>query len=133
MDKRCSAARWWASLPFRVGLAVAGLALSYGLASAQTGAYSDCSGSVGATAAAITFPGSGATGNRAPTQFVFIVNPSATATLWVNAVGGTAVAAAAGSIPLLAQGNSVVLSAPAPSNISIIATAGSTPYTCWYK
>lgn len=128
------ARRWWASLPFRVSLTALALACAYGLALAMPGQPSDCSGTVGVTAAPVVFPKAGAKGPPLPSQWVFIVNPSATATLWISiAPGGTAAANAAGSFPLLGAGNSVTLSDPAPVGISIIATAGSTPYTCAFQ
>lgn len=83
----------------------------------------DCSGTVGATAANITF-------RAAPQNYVFIANPSAGASLWVS-LNGTAAANASGSFPLLATGNSVTL--PPLPTVSIIASAGATPYTCAFR
>ena len=48
-------------------------------AHAQAGQPSDCSGTATSTAAAITYPTSGATGPTSPSQFVTVANPSATA------------------------------------------------------
>lgn len=83
----------------------------------------DCSGTVGATAANIAF-------RAAPQSYVFITNPSASASLWIS-LNGTAAANASGSFPLLATGNGVTL--PPMPTVSIIASAGSTPYTCSFR
>lgn len=86
-----------------------------------------CSGTVGGTAANITF-------TFQPTQYVMICNPSASATLWVSAVGAAA-ANASGSIglPTAASAATACLTLPPMPTISIIASAGSTPYTCMFR
>lgn len=84
---------------------------------------SNCSGTAGVAAANITF-------GQQPKQYVTVVNPSAAATLWLSTTG-TAAANAAGSFPLVGTGNSATL--PPLATVSIIASAGSTPYTCFYR
>lgn len=101
----------------------------------QAGQPSDCSGTVGATAALVTYPKSGGTGPTSPQQFVTIANPHASAVLWINAVGGTAAANTAGSFAIVPNG-SASFSRPSyspPSRISIIASGADTPYTCLYN
>lgn len=105
---------------------------------AQTGAPSQCGpASVGTAAAAIVFPASGAHGKLAPTKYLFISNPNASGTLWVNAQpGGTAAANTAGSIPLAALGGWVEWSQPQeapPVTVSIIGSASSMAVTCNYQ
>jgi hypothetical protein len=98
------------------------------IAAPVTAAPSSCSGTVGTTAAAINLP-------AAPYTYISIANPSASATLWVNAVGGTAVANASGSFAI-GPGGLVwwaLPDMPPPMAISIIATGASTPYTCAYN
>lgn len=109
---------------------LAGLLLPalHAIAHAQAGQPIDCSGTVGTSAAAISFKTT-----NLPHKWVFIVNPSATAALWLNINGGTAAANASGSFPLIGTGNSVTLSDPAVLTISIIASADATPYTCSYQ
>lgn len=108
--------------------------------SAQSGAPSDCSGTVGTSSAAIVFPSSGNTGPTQPHYYLIINNPSTTATLAINFNGAAAVVNAAGSITLNATGianNTIIFSAamglPPPAQVSIIASAASTPYTCKYQ
>lgn len=99
------------------------LAALAGAASAQN-QPSNCSGTAdNVTAANITF-------GHQPTQYILVSNPSAAATLWLS-TSGAAAANASGSFPLVGTGNSVTL--PAMSRVSIIASAGATPYTCFYR
>lgn len=102
----------------------------------QAGQPNDCSGTVGTDAALVVYPKSGTTGPTAPQQFVTIANPHASAVLWVNATQtGTAAANTAGSFALVPNGSATFArpSYPPPTRISIIASAGSTPYTCLYQ
>jgi hypothetical protein len=88
----------------------------------------NCSGTVGATAAAVTF-------GHPPGSYVFICNPSATASLWLSTTG-TAAANASGSFslgPTVATATSACVTLTPMPTISIIASAGSTPYTCFYR
>lgn len=106
------------------------------VALAQTGQASNCSGTATGTAALVTFPKSGTTGNAVPTRYVTIVNASASDTLWLNWLpGGTAAANTAGSIPLTSTGSSITWTAPypVPGRISIITSGTSTPYSCYYQ
>lgn len=105
---------------------------------AAPGAPSNCSGTVGTQAAAVSFPASGNHGPAAPITYLAIVNPAAPGTtpvLYVNPFGATAVANAAGTIPIY-PGGSVLWNyplTPPPGNLSIIASASSTAYTCAYQ
>lgn len=107
---------------------------------AQSGAPSDCSGTVGTSSQAIVFPSSGNTGPTQPHYYLIINNPSTTATLAINFNGAAAVVNAAGSITLNATGvanNTIIFSAamglPVPAQVSIIASAATTPFTCKYQ
>lgn len=104
---------------------------------AQTGQPNQCGPvSVDASATAVTFPASGQTGPRKPLQYVTIGNPSASATLWVNAMpGGTAAANTAGSFQI-GSGQALTWAQPSyppPGSISVIASGSSTPMTCAYQ
>lgn len=108
--------------------------------SAQSGAPSDCSGTAGLTSSAIVFPSSGNTGPALPHYYIIINNPSTTATLAINFNGAAAVLNAAGSITLNATGvanDTIIFSAsmgmPPPAQVSIIASAATTPFTCKYQ
>lgn len=105
-------------------------------ASAQTGAPSDCSGTVGTVSTAITFPSSGNTGPTVPRSYLMIQNVAGTNKLAVN-TGAAAVIDTNGSISLDSAGSSVLWSAAQgtlpPANVNIIASASSTPYTCKYQ
>ena len=111
------------------------------LAWAQASAPSACGpASVGTGAAAMTFPASGATGPRAPTQYLQVANPSPTNYLCVNAQpGGTAAVSgsgcAAGSIYVapLAMLTWWQPAYPPPAAVSVVASGASTPMTCNYK
>jgi hypothetical protein len=81
---------------------------------------------IGTSAAPIVFRA-----NAPPTQYVHIVNPNASGSLWINAAGGTAAVAASGSEPMLAQGNSVTL--PPIMGISIIGSTSNLAVTCFYN
>ena len=83
----------------------------------------ECSSTVGGTAANITF-------GHAPTQYIVISNPNASATLWVSTTT-TAAVNGQGSVGLTAAGATLTLTAM--PTVSIIASTGSTPYTCFYR
>lgn len=97
-----------------------------GQAQAAPGTLSSCSGTVAGTSAAITFT------NR-PQAYVQVHNPNAANVLWVNPVGGAAAANTAGSASLNPGGYLWFDGPVQPGAINIIAPAGSSPYTCWYR
>jgi hypothetical protein len=118
---------WRWTRPLVLAAAVAALSIAVATSAFAQNQPRDCSGTIGGTAANITFA-------FQPTQYVMICNPSASATLWVSAVG-TAAANASGSIGLptaASAATSCLTLAPIPT-ISIIASAGSTPYTCMFR
>lgn len=101
------------------------------------GAPSTCSGTVGTASAAIKFPSSG-NGPSQPITYLMIANPAAPGTtpvLYVNPFGATAVANAAGVIPIYPGGAALwnYPLTPPPGNVTIIASASSTAYTCAYQ
>jgi len=111
-------------------------------AHAQAQQPSNCSGTASSTAGPIIFPTSGETGPTAPTTYVTIANPSGTATLWLNvAKSGTAIANTAGSFALSPVGGvglngiswSRQLGYSPPLTISILSSAATSPFTCWYN
>lgn len=126
-------ARWWASLSFRVILAILGLALAYGLASAAPAQLSDCSQTVGTTSAAVVFPASGATGPPNPTTYLEICDAHATNKLGVNATGGTAALGAKGTVPLNSGGCMWWDQATIPVSVSVIGAGANTTTACFYK
>jgi hypothetical protein len=89
----------------------------------------NCSGTAGTSAANISFA-------KTPQLYLSISNPSSSATLWVNVVGGTAAANGSGSFPIGPLGGPVWWNQPGmppPAAVSIVASAISTPYTCAYQ
>ena len=127
--------RWWASLPFRVGLAALGLVLACGLALAQQNRPMNCSQTVGASAEAVPFPASGAVGPSAPKNYLMICNAHASNTLGVNAVGGTAAIGSAGTLTLNPGGCRwwTLGDGEMPAAVSVIGSAGSTTTACDYR
>lgn len=107
-----------------MGYSAVALLLSWGIAKAQLTSPLTCSGSVGLTAAAVTF-------TQTPQQYVTIFNASSSGKFWINPVGGTAAANTAGSFSLEGEGNYVTL--PAVAAVSIISTVAAQPYTCFYQ
>lgn len=105
---------------------------------AQTGAPSDCSGTVGTTSTAISFPSSGNHGPPGPTSYLLITNPNAVggAKLAVNPTGA-AVIDGSGSLPMDTNGAGWLWSAAQgtfpPSSLNIIASTSSTAYSCKYQ
>lgn len=118
----------------RFGSLFVGLALGVSLtvAFAAPGAPSSCGGTASnASASTITF-------GHTPQQYVSIFNPQASGgnDLWINALpNGTAAANTAGSMQI--QPGWLLSwwypAYPPPITISIIASTGSTPYTCYYQ
>lgn len=119
----------------RLILATLSLALSYGLALAAAGQPSNCSQTVGATAAPVVFPAAGSTGNPSPQTHLEICNAHATNTLGVNWSGGTAAIGATGTLTLSPGGCiSWGQSSPViPQTVSVIGSAGSTTTACGYN
>ena len=101
---------------------------------AQSGAPTNCSGTVSAASAAIVFPSTG-TGPARPTLYLSISNPGTAANLCVNP-NAAAVIGGAGCIPI-APGSIIWWSAaqgmPPPATMNIIADTASTNYTCKYQ
>ena len=65
-------------------------------------------------------------------SFLFLANPDATITIWVNLTGTTAVAAAQGCIQMLA-GTYLMFDSFVPNQaISVIADSGTPNFTCQY-
>jgi hypothetical protein len=116
---------------------IAGLLLFSGVAQAQTvGSPTDCSGTVGTQSTAITFPSAGNHGSPAPHQYLTITNSAGTNKLAINVTGGAAVIDSSGSLPMDAVGAGWTWanpSYPPPVSVNIIASAGSTPFTCTYQ
>jgi hypothetical protein len=98
---------------------------------AQTGAPTDCSGTVGTTSTPITF-------SRFPQLYVTITNPNSgtTAKLAANPTGA-AVIDGQGSFPMDSNGAFWTWPGaggyPPPATLNIIASAPSTPFTCKYQ
>lgn len=116
-------------------LAAFALLLSCGLAVAGPGQPSNCSQTVGASAAAVAFPAAGSTGNPSPQTYLEIYNAHATNTLGVNWTGGTAAIGAAGTLTLN-PGNGISWgknSPVIPQSVSVIGSAGSTTTACGYN
>ncbi len=106
-------------------LLIAGISLAYA---------SNCSQTVGATAAPVAFPTSGETGPTGPTTFLMICNAHASNTLGLNDVGGTAVIGAAGTLTLLPGGCKWYEgSQQMPAIPSVIGSAASTTTACFYR
>lgn len=117
----------------RLGGLFVGLALGVNLtvAFAAPGAPTSCSGTASnLSASTITF-------GHTPQQYVSIFNPQASGgnNLWINAVGGAAAANTKGSMEI--QPGWLLSwwypAYPPPVTISIIASGGSTDYTCYYQ
>lgn len=115
-----------------VSAAVA-LLLWAGPALAQTGALSNCSQTVGAAAAAVSFPASGSTGPAVPNSYLEICNAHASNTLGVNATGATAAIGSAGTLTLQPGGCAWWDANTVPASLSVIGSASSTVTACWYK
>jgi hypothetical protein len=126
-----NAGRWWASLFFRVVLAALGLSLAYGLASAQLAKPSNCSQTVGASAAPTPFPTSGS-GPPFPSFYLEICNAHATNTLGLNWVGGTASIGAQGTLTLNPGGCKWWNQGAIPGALSVIGSGASTTTACGY-
>lgn len=96
----------------------------------------DCSGTVGTSSTAITFPSSGNHGPPKPTQYLLVLNSAGTNKLAVNQNGAAAIDAA-GSLPMDAVGAGWLWNSaqglPPPPQVNIIASSSATPYTCSYN
>lgn len=107
-------------------------------ANAAPGALSDCSGTVSASSAAISFPKSGGTGPSAPTEYLLISNPDAAAKLGVNAAGAAAAIGSAGTVTLLGTAATnplpvLIWAGDPPMAVQVISDGSGKPYTCWYR
>ena len=99
------------------------------------GPLSNCSGTVGTTAANIVFPSSGA-GSTEPQSYVLLQNNSTSAqVIWVNALPTPTATAASPSIQLSPTASILFTAqnAPIPPAVSVIGSASGAAYTCWYK
>lgn len=124
--------------PARLIVALAlGLLLWLGLIAIAKAVFaeqlSDCSQTVGASAAAVTFPASGKTGPTRPTTYLEICNAHASQTLGVNFVGGTAAIGSTGTLTLNPGGCQWWNQPPIPAALSVIGSAGSTVTACGYN
>lgn len=99
---------------------------------AQVTKLSNCSQTVGATAAPVAFPTSGGVGAPAPTRYLEICNAHASQTLGVNVVGGTASIGAAGTITLNPGGCKWWDGPAVPAAASVIGSGASTTTDCSY-
>lgn len=101
----------------------------------SSGAPFDCSGTVGASSAAIQFPSSG-NGPPQPQYYLTIVNSAGTNKLAINSNGAAAIDSS-GSLPMDVVGAGYTWSAaagyPPPPKVNIIASSSGTPYTCKYQ
>jgi hypothetical protein len=114
-------------------LALSWLTISAADAQQVYGPLSNCSGSVGTSAAQVAFPSSG-TGAAAPQLYLLIQNVS-TNEIWINALpSGTATTTQPSlHIP---PGTTYIWNSPVeplPLTVSIIASAASSSFTCWYR
>lgn len=124
--------------PARLIVALAlGLLLWLGLIAVAKAVFaeqlSNCSQTVGGTAAAVAFPTSGGTGPTRPITYLEICNAHASQTLGVNAAGGTAAIGAAGTLTLNPGGCVWWNQPPVPAALSVIGSAGSTTTACWFN
>jgi hypothetical protein len=97
--------------------------------------FSNCSGTVGGTAANIAFPASGS-GPAQPSNYVLLQNNSTSAqNIWVNALPNPTAAAAPPSIELVPTASIIfsVANGPIPPVISLFGSASSAAYSCWYR
>ena len=115
--------------------ATLGLLVLGGAAHAQSGAPTDCSGTVGTNSTAIIFPSAGNHGPPSPQKYLTITNPSQTASLALNPNGAAAIDSA-GSLPMDVIGSGWTWAAPdypPPAQVNIIASTSSTPFSCKYN
>lgn len=103
------------------------------VAFAQSGMLSDCSQTVGTTAAAVSFPAAGKTGNSHPNIYLEICNAHDSNTLGVNFVGGTAAIGSTGTLTLNPGGCMWWNTAPIPAALSIVGSAASTTTACGFN
>jgi hypothetical protein len=118
---------------------LAALALSWLISTAADaqqvyGPLSNCSGTVGTTAAPVAFPSSG-NGGAAPQVYLIMQNNNATADIWINALPSGVATTTQPSLHIF-PGSSFIWNGPiepVPLSLSIIASAASSTYTCWYR
>lgn len=102
----------------------------------QAAAVGDCAVTIGSTAAAITFPRSGGSGNASPTTYLEICNSHASQTLGINWSGGTAFIGAADTLTLAAGACkkwTSLVDAFVPSSVSVVGSNTNTGATCTYR
>ncbi len=125
-----------ARISFKLGL-VAGFLLIVGvsLAFAQQNKPVNCSQTVGAVAALVPFPASGATGPSAPLNYLQICNAHASQTLGVNVTGGTAAIGSAATLTLYPGGCRwwPLGGGTLPARVSVIGSGAETPTACDYR
>jgi hypothetical protein len=99
------------------------------------GTLYDCSGTVGGTAANISFPKAGTAGPSAPTVYLSIQNNSTSAQIvWFSPLPGVTATTAPPSWQLVpTSGYDYTSTDPVPQTVSIIASASSAVYTCHYQ
>jgi hypothetical protein len=100
------------------------------------GPFSNCSGTIGGTAAAVVFTPSVTSAPTAPQDYLFIQNNSTSSqNIWINILPSGVATTAPPSIEILPTGSIIFTSAnaPVPIAVSVIASASSATYTCIYK
>ena len=122
---------WWWSLLGAALIVFAVTLLLIGRANAETTKLSNCSQTVGASAAAVPFPASGK-GPTVPTSYLSICNAHGTQTLGVNVVGGTAAIGSAGTLTLNPGGCRWWNGADIPGAASVVGSGASTTTECEY-
>lgn len=107
-------------------LIAAAIALTPVVAFAAPGTLQDCSGTATNASTSITFA-------HRPQVYLYIGNPQAVNTIWINPTGAAAAASTAGSM-LIAPGLAIAFDrAVQPGAVKVISPSGNTPYTCWYQ
>lgn len=135
-DDRGDHVRLWPALTLALGLL--GVVLFARLAHATANNLSDCSLTVSTGSTAIAFPKSGGIGPTAPSDYLLLSNPDASAKIGVNATGGTAAIGSAGTVtlppvPTSGRPATLVWVGSVPGSVSVIADGSTKPVTCWYR
>jgi hypothetical protein len=132
-ERRVIGPWFWVMVVSLVLLLFVSLGVFAHMARADTVQLSNCSQTVGASAAAVAFPTAGSTGPANPRDYLQICNAHASNTLGVNAVGGSASIGAAGTLTLNPGGCAWWNTTAIPGAVSVIGSAGGTTTACWYK